>query len=125
MPGLIRHVMARGNGRMRIYEDDRDYRCFLTMMGDILQQFNIECWNYCLMPNHYHLTLRPQEANLSVAMQRLNGNYAQRWNRRHNRVGHVFQGRFKAQIVQREGYLPCLCRYVPRNPPRANLVPRP
>jgi putative transposase len=110
---------------MRIYEDDRDYRYFLTLMGNVLQDFNVECWNYCLMPNHYHLTLRPREPNLSVAMQRLNSIYAQAWNRRHNRVGHVFQGRYKAQIVACDDHLRCLCRYVARNPERAELVARP
>ena len=122
---LIYHVMARGNGRMTIFEDDHDYRCFMTLLGEAMEDFEIECWNYCLMPNHYHATLQPTQPNLSSAMQRLNGTYAQRWNRRHNHVGHVFQGPFKDQIVQREGYLEELCRYVALNPRRASLVSEP
>jgi len=125
IPGLVRHVMARGNGRMRIFEDDKDYRSFILLLGTVVQDFEIECLNYCLMPNHYHVTLRPSLPNLSGAMRHLNGIYAQRWNRRHGHVGHVFQGRFKDQIVQREGYLPALCRYIARNPWRARLVQRP
>ena len=122
---LIYHVIARGNGRMTIFEDDRDYRSFMTLFGDVVEDFEIECWNYCLMPNHYHLTLQPTLPNLSSAMQHLNGTYAQRWNKRHDRVGHVFQGPFKDQIVQREGYLAALCRYVALNPRRARLVTEP
>jgi putative transposase len=107
---------------MTIFEDDRDYRWFIMLMGDVMQDYQINCWNYCLMPNHYHVTLQPTLANLSSAFARLNGEYALWWNRRHRRSGHVFQGRFKAQIVQQEGYLLALCRYVARNPVRANLV---
>jgi putative transposase len=114
--------MARGNGRMTIFEDDRDYRSFLSVFGEVMQDFEIEVWNYCLMPNHYHATVQTTLPNLSVAMKRLNATYAQRWNRRHERVGHMFQGRYKGQIVQREGYALELCRYVPRNPVRARLV---
>src|SRR5215207_8609378 len=124
-PHLIRHVMARGNGRMRIFEDDRDYLHFLALFGEAMQAFEIQCWNYCLMPNHYHATLQPTLPNLSEAIQHVNGVFAQWSNTRHDRVGHVFQGRFKDQIVQREGYLVSLCRYVARNPTRAKLVPAP
>jgi hypothetical protein len=77
------------------------------------------------MPNHYHATLQPSRADLSEAIRRLNGVYAQWWNRRHGRVGHVFQGRYKDQIVQREGYLLTLSRYVVMNPVRAQLVVHP
>lgn len=125
IPGLIRHVMARGNGRMRIFLDDADYKQFVHVLGDVTEDLDIECWNYCVMPNHYHATLRPTLPNLSEALRRVNSIYAQWWNRRHGRVGHVFQGRFKDQIVQREGYLLALCRYVALNPVRARLVERP
>jgi REP element-mobilizing transposase RayT len=117
--------MARGNGRMRIFEDDGDYRYFVALFGDVTQEFKLECLNYCLMPNHYHLALQPSLPNLSHAMRHLNSVYAQWWNRRHDRVGHVFQGRFKAQIVQREGYFLNLCRYIARNPQRAKLTAQP
>jgi putative transposase len=117
--------MARGNARMRIFEDDREYRYFVSLFADITHQFKIDCLNYCLMPNHYHLTLLPTLPNLSSALRELNSAYAQWWNRRHDRVGHVFQGRFKDQIVQREGYFLNLCRYIARNPVRARLTARP
>lgn len=110
---------------MPIFLESADYRQFLHLLGDIVESFDIQCWNYCLMPNHYHATLQPSAPNLSVALRRLNGRYAQWWNRRHGRVGHVFQGRFKNQLVQRETYLLELTRYVVMNPVRAGLVDHP
>jgi REP element-mobilizing transposase RayT len=124
-PGLFRHVIARGNGRMRIFVDDLDFTKFIHLMADIVERFEVECWNYCLMPNHYHLTLRPSRPNLSETVRYLNGSYGLWWNRRHDRVGHVFQGRFKDQIVQRHDYLLVLGRYIALNPVRAELVTRP
>lgn len=117
--------MSRGNGRMKIFLDDVDYRKFIYVLTDVVDDFDLECWNYCVMPNHYHLTVRPRQANLSFAMKQLNSVYAQWWNNRHQRVGHTFQGRFKDQIVQRETYLMNLFRYVALNPVRAQLVDHP
>jgi putative transposase len=124
-PGLIRHVMGRGNGRMTIFVDDLDYRQFIQLFSQMVEDFDVECWNYCAMSNHYHATLVPRLRNISAAMQWLNGSYARWWNRRHVKVGHAFQGRFKAQIVQRDSYALTLSRYVALNPVRAALVKRP
>jgi len=124
-PDLIRHVMSRGNAKMAIFLDERDYRTFLKLFGRVIELYSVRCWNYCLMPNHYHATLQPTLPNLSEAVRRLNGAYGQWWNRRHGRVGHVFQGRFKAQIVDREEYLVTLSRYVVLNPVRAGITKRP
>jgi REP element-mobilizing transposase RayT len=121
----MRHVVARGNGRMRIFLDDEDYRRFTFDLGEIVEEYRLECWSYCLMPNHYHLALRPTLPNLSAAMRHLNSEYAKNWNRRHQRVGHVFQGRFKDQLVQNGRYLFALCRYIALNPVRAGLVTKP
>jgi len=110
---------------MTIFTDNVDYRQFIQLFSQMVEKFDVECWNYCLMPNHYHATVVPRLCNISAAMQWLNGSYAQWWNRRHVRVGHAFQGRFKAQIVQRERYALTLSRYVALNPVRAALVKRP
>ena len=110
---------------MTIFVDDADYRQFLHILGEAVDQFAIRCWNFCVMPNHYHVTLQPSAANLSEAVRRVNSVYALWWNRRHARVGHVFQGRFKDQIVDRDSYLLALTRYVVLNPVRAGLVRRP
>ena len=117
--------MSRGNGRMRIFHDNTDYRKFLFVLGDVVDTFGVECWDFCVMPTHYHLALCPREPNISKAIHQLNSVYAIWWNARHSNVGHVFQGRFKDQIVQREGYLEALCRYIARNPVRAKLVDDP
>jgi len=117
--------MARGNGRMTIFLDDLDFRTFTQLFRETVEDFKIKCWNYCAMPNHYHATLRPTMPNISTAIQYLNSNYARWWNHRHGKVGHVFQGRFTAQIVQQDGYALTLSRYVALNPVRAGLVTRP
>jgi REP element-mobilizing transposase RayT len=110
---------------MQIFLDDQDYREFIHLLGRILENSRIRCWNYCIMPNHYHVTLQPTLPNLSAAIRQLNSAYAQWWNRRHDRVGHVFQGRFKDQLVDRESYLLALSRYVILNPVRAGLAAHP
>ena len=110
---------------MRIFLDDVDYRQFVYLLGEVVEEGEVECWNYCVMPNHYHATLKPERPNLSEAMRCLNGDYALWWNKRHQRVGHTLQGRFKAQIVEQGAYLLTLCRYVVMNPVRAGLVAHP
>lgn len=110
---------------MCIFMDDGDYRQFVHLLAHCCETFDIECWSYCLMPNHYHAALLPHRPNISEAMRYLNGEYGKWWNRTHGKVGHAFQGRFKDQIVQREGYLLALLRYIALNPVRAGLVDRP
>lgn len=120
--GALYHVVARGNAKMTIYDDDVDRSRFLTILETVVERYRIECHAYCLMSNHYHAVIGTPEPNLSLAMQYLNGVYAQWWNGRHARVGHVLQGRFKAQLIQREGYFLEACRYVVLNPVRAGLL---
>ena len=117
--------MSRGNGKMRIFLDESDYRKFLYVLADVVDEYDLECWDFCLMPNHYHLAIMNRQPNLSEAIQHLNGEYGLWWNGYHGKVGHVFQGRFKDQIVQREGYLDTLIRYIALNPVRARLVDEP
>lgn len=124
-PGLIYHVMARGNNKMTIFLDELDYARFLEILTDVVSKFEIDSWVFCVMHNHYHLVLRTRRANLSLAIRHLNGSYAQWWNKRHEHVGHVFQGRFKAQIVEASVCLLRLCRYVLLNPVRAGLCAHP
>ncbi len=118
-PNAIYHVTARGNARNDIFLDDEDRDLFLACLGDVVTRFGWLCHAYCLMDNHYHLLIETPEGNLSLGMRQLNGVYTQRFNRRHGRVGHVFQGRFKAIVVDRDSYLLELCRYVVLNPIRA------
>jgi putative transposase len=123
-PGAVYHVTARGNARRKIFEDDADRGEFLSVLEQTIARFNWLLHAYCLMGNHYHLMIETTEANLSAGMRQLNGIYTQRFNRRHHRVGHVFQGRFKAIVVDRDSYLLELCRYVVLNPVRARMVGR-
>ncbi len=121
-PGAVYHVTARGNARMQVFEDDADRAAFLELLEEAMDRFKWLCYAYCLMGNHYHLLIETLEGNLSVGMRHINGVYTQRFNRRHNRVGHLFQGRFKSILVERESYLLELCRYVVLNPVRAGMV---
>jgi REP element-mobilizing transposase RayT len=110
---------------MAIFEDDEDRLRFLANLGEVVLRFNWLCHAYCLMDNHYHLLVETIDGNLSPGMRQLNGVYTQRFNRRHGRVGHVFQGRFKAILLERESHLLELCRYVVLNPVRAGATRRP
>ena len=120
-PGALYHVTARGDKKADIYEDD-DREQFLSLLSDICSRFNWCVHAYCLMDNHYHLLVETPDGNLSLGMRQLNGVYTQRFNRKHDRVGHVFQGRFKSVIVEKEPYLLELARYIVLNPVRARMV---
>ena len=111
-PGALYHITSRGNRREAIYDDNADRANFLELLVDIIERCNWRCHAYCLMTNHYHLVVETPEANLSKGMRQLNGVYAQRFNRRHNRVGHVFQGRPSVILVDKDSYLMELARYV-------------
>lgn len=124
-PGLCYHVTARGVRRMHIYLDDVDRRRFLAVLADIAEHYALRCHAYCQMTNHYHLAVTTMEANLSRAVQQLNRAYAQWWNWRHRHVGHVFQARFNAQVVQDDVHLVNVCRYIVLNPVRAGMVRSP
>ena len=124
-PGAVYHVTSRGNARKKIFSDDRDRKIFLFILGTIVKRYNWLCHAYCLMDNHYHLMIETPDSNLSIGMRQLNGIYTQKYNRRHHKPGHIFQGRFKAILVQKESYLLELCRYVVLNPVRAGVVEKP
>lgn len=124
-PGAIYHVTSRGNARQRIYRDDGDRERFLSILAHVVDRYAWLCHAYCLMDNHYHLLVETPKPNLSLGMRQLNGLYTQAHNRRHRRVGHVFQGRFKAILVEKEAHLLELCRYVVLNPVRAKVVKHP
>ena len=124
-PGGLYHVTARGNARHELFADDADCERFLGVLAAALSRYRLLCHAYCLMGNHYHLLLETPEANLSRAMRQLNGVYAQHFNRRHQRPGHVTEGRFHAQIVDRDAYFHEVCRYIVLNPVRAGLASHP
>lgn len=120
--GALYHVTSRGDRCDDIYEDDVDREQFLKVLSEVCERFNWVVHAYCLMSNHYHLLIETPDGNLSKGMRQLNGVYTQRFNRHHKRVGHVFQGRYKGIVVQKESYLLELARYIVLNPVRARMV---
>jgi len=124
-PGAVYHVTSRGNARNAIYVDDGDREAFLRVLHSVITRYGWVCHSYCLMGNHYHLLLETPEANLSQGMRQLNGVYTQTYNKRHGFVGHLFQGRFKSILVEKDSYLLSLCRYIVQNPVAAQLTQTP
>lgn len=120
--GALWHVTSRGNERKSIFRDDDDRGVFLRVLAGAIRLYGWRLHAYVLMGNHYHLLVETPEPNLSVGMHRLNAVYSQRFNRRHDRVGHLLQGRFKGILVEKERHLLELVRYVVLNPVRAGLV---
>ena len=123
--GALYHVTSRGNARQPIFLNDNDRNNFINILADVVERYRWVCHAYCLMDNHYHLVVETPEANLSRGMRQLNGVYTQTFNRSHGRIGHLFQGRYKAILVEKESYLLELARYVVLNPVRAGLVSHP
>lgn len=121
-PGACYHVTARGDRQEPVFEDDQDHIVFLGLLAKEVLQQGWVLYAFCLMGNHYHLLLETPEPNLVRGMRRLNGVYTQAFNRRHGRVGHVLQGRYKSILVDQDSYLLELCRYVVLNPVRAKMV---
>lgn len=124
-PGAVYHVTSRGDRQETIFDDDQDRRGFLNVLGEVVLRFRWRCHAYCLMGNHYHLMIETPEANLIKGMRQLNGVFTQWSNRRHQRSGHLFQGRYKAIMVDRDAYFLELCRYIVLNPVRAAMVKHP
>ena len=123
--GALYHITSRGDRREAIYEDDIDRHRFVEILGEVVERFNWLCHAYCLMSNHYHLVIETPDANLSKGMRQLNGVFTQASNRRHQRSGHLFQGRYKGILVDGDSYLLELTRYVVLNPVRAKMVKQP
>lgn len=121
-PGAVHHVMARGNRKSIIFEDDTDCMNFLRLLGQVAQRYEFRIYGICLMNNHYHCIGETPRGQLSDAMRFVNGVYAQSSNRRHGRTGHLFGARFRSLVVQQESYLKRVARYVALNPVRAHLV---
>ena len=120
--GALYHVTSRGDRREDIYLDDEDRQAWLEVISQVCERFNWRCHAWCLMDNHYHLVIETVEGNLSKGMRQLNGVYTQKCNRRYQLSGHLFQGRYKAILIDRESYLLEVCRYVVLNPVRAGMV---
>lgn len=119
--GAVYHVMSRGNRKAAIFDDDEDRRRFLDVFGDAAERYALSCQSYCLMGNHYHLVVETPRGNLSDGMHFVNGVYTQSSNWRHNRTGHVFEGRFVSLLVDNDCYLRNANVYVVLNPVSAGI----
>lgn len=124
-PGAVYYVTTRGNAKRPIFKDEQDRKDFLELLGLLVDRFSWRCHAYCLMNNHYHLLIETPKANLSQGMRQLNGIYTQNFNRRHRRAGHVFQGRFKAVVIDRKNYLLDLATHIVLNPVRLRAAKSP
>jgi putative transposase len=121
----VQHVFARGNDRRDIFLDDLDRRIYLLMLGRVTRRQRWRCLSYCLMPNHVHLLVETPHANLGAGIQRLHGDYAQIFNERHGRSGHVFQGRFGSVRMETDEHLWTAAAYIALNPVTAGLCRAP
>jgi len=122
--GALYHLTGRGNARQRIFADEKDCAKFVQLLVESLQRYDIMLHGYVLMGNHYHLIAETARANLGRWMHWLTTAYTVYFNRRHHRVGHLFQGRYKSIVVEAEGYLLSLSRYVHLNPVRGKVIGR-
>lgn len=123
--GAVYHITSRGNEKKAVFKDDTDRTNFLNTLQHVNKRYNWLCHAYCLMDNHYHLLIETPDGNLSLGMRQLNGVYTQLFNKRHQRTGHLFQGRYKSILIQKDSHLLEVCRYVVLNPVRARMVERP
>jgi len=122
--GALYHLLSRGNQGTDIFVDEKDRGRFIDTVGDMSEKYDMDIFAYVLMNNHYHLLVRTRQANLKKAMQWFGTTYTQRFNRRHFRSGHLFQGRYKSIIVQNDAYLMQISYYIHRNPLRAGIIDR-
>jgi REP element-mobilizing transposase RayT len=123
--GAVYHITSRGNEKKVVFKDDQDRINFLNTLQHVNKRYNWLCHAYCLMDNHYHLLIETPDGNLSLGMRQLNGVFTQLFNKRHQRTGHLFQGRYKSILIQKDSHLLEVCRYVVLNPVRARMVERP
>lgn len=116
--GALYHLTGRGNAGEPICRDDTDRESFVAVLSQVVRRFEWQLYAYCLMGNHYHLLVETPHPNLSRGMRQLNGVYTQTFNRRHAQPGHVFQGRYKAVLVEREKFFLEIARHIVLNPIR-------
>jgi putative transposase len=124
-PGAFYHLISRGNNRARVFRSVADYESFFEVLAQVVERYGWLCHSYCVLGNHYHLLVETPQPNLSAGMRQLNGVFAQHYNRRRGRCGHLFQARYKAILIEAESHLLEAVRYIAWNPVRAGLCSEP
>jgi len=120
---VVYHVINRGNGRQEIFHKEKDYEAFVKLMKEAKERYPVKVYGYCLMPNHFHMAVRPEKGEeLSKWMQWLMTSHVRRYHRHYESSGHVWQGRYKSFIIQEDGHLLMVLRYIEGNPVRAKIV---
>lgn len=122
--GLIYHVIDRGNNRQDVFHKQDDFQAFLQALSDLKERKPFALYGYCLLNNHFHLLIRPQDASISRIMQSLLVSHTQRYHKHYRSGGHVWQGRFKSPVIQNDEHLLTVLRYIEANPLRAKIVDR-
>ena len=125
MAGGLYHVTSRSVDRRAIFRRNRECVLLLDIFGNVVARFGWKCLGFCVMTNHYHLLFQTPQPNIAAGMCRLNGEFAQIYNRRHGRTGHVFERRYRSELIERDSHLLEACRYVVLNPVRAGMCERP
>ena len=124
--GAVYHITSRGNERREIFKDDADRIRFLEILKLSLGIYQVLLYGYVLMDNHYHLLVETPKGNISEFMRRFNITYTSYFNKKHNRAGHLYQGRYQSILVDKESYLTSLSRYIHLNPIRVReLIDQP
>jgi putative transposase len=124
-PGATYHITARGNRRTALFEDQDDYLTYLSILEDVRSRHPFHLHSYCLMTNHIHLQLETTTHHIQQIMKQMHTNYAIYFNRRHNYVGHLFQGRYGAKVIENSSYFLDVSRYIHLNPVEAQMVDDP
>ncbi len=124
-PGAVYHIIQRGSNLQSIFREDNDYRWFLKTVEEIKRKMAFRVYAYVLMDNHYHMTIEATENHISSIMYSINSTYANRFNKKYQRAGHLFQGRFRGILVDKDSYLLELTRYIHLNPVKAGLTTKP
>ena len=122
----IFHVVTRGNNRQKVFRDDKDYQYYLDLLKLYKEEHRFLLYHYCLMPNHVHLILETtSQTDLSRLMKQVNLSYAHHFRKLYKYFGHLWQGRFKSLLIERDSYLTACGRYIEMNPVRAKMVGNP
>ncbi len=121
-PSGIYHIMVRGIGKMDLFHAPIDYEKYLASLYRVRKQVSLQLYAYCLMKNHVHLLIEEGKESISLTMKRLGVSYSLYYNKRHERVGHVFQGRYRSEAIKNEQQFMKCCRYIHNNPVKAGMV---